>query len=95
MSSKKITTVIGTLIVILFCYISYRDTVITLQNLQKQQDQIKNLNIQYEKTNQDLDKTVELKSSSKTEIQKLQEEKEKLNAERQKLEYELTSGGDK
>ena len=94
MSSKKITTVLGMLIVILFCYISYQDTAITLRNLHEQQDQIKNLNIQYEKTNKDLDKTVELKSSSQIEIQKLKEEKDKLDKERQKLERELSSGGD-
>lgn len=93
MSSKQITTVLGTLIVILFCYISYQDTAITLRNLQEQQDQIKSLNIKYEKANKDLDKTVELKSNSQIEIQKLQEEKDKLDKERQKLERELTSGG--
>lgn len=64
-----------------------------MRNLQEQQDQIKSLNIQYEKTNKDLDKTVELKSSSQIEIQKLKDEKDKLDKERQKLERELTSGG--
>jgi len=94
MSIKKIITVLGIAIVIVFGYISYADAVSTGQKLQEQQHKIENLNIKYEKTTKELDKAIELKTNSQEEVKKLEQEKKLLDEERQKLQNELQARAD-
>lgn len=89
MSSKRITIVLGTLIVIIFGYMGYTDAVRTWQNLQEQENRIDNLNTEHRKLDQKLDKTTETKEKSQEEVQKLEQEKNKLEKERKRLEKEL------
>lgn len=89
MRGKRITIVLGTLVVMTLGYIGYSDAVRTWQNLQEQKNQIEQLNTKYEELDQELGKTVETKQKSQEEIQKLEQEKQELEQERQKLEREL------
>lgn len=89
MSSKRITIVLGTLLIAIFGYIVFTDAVRTWQNLQNQKTEIQNLNTKYEDLNLELDKTVETKQKSQEEVQKLEQEKQQLEQERQRLEKEL------
>ena len=89
MSSKRITIVLGTLLIAIFGYIVFTDAVRTWQNLQNQKTEIQNLNTKYEDLNLELDKTIETKQKSQEEVQKLEQEKQQLEQERQRLEKEL------
>lgn len=92
MSIKKTITVLGIVAVIAFGYISYKDAVRTWQNLQERKRQVHELNIKYQAVNTELGNTVDQKSISETEIQKLEQEKLKLDADRLKLETSLQQG---
>lgn len=89
MNSKRITLVIGTLIIIIFGYIVCVDAVRTWQTIQDQKNNIKVLNDQYKKLDQKLDSTIDTKKKSEDEVKKLELEKQKLETERQRLEKEL------
>ena len=89
MSTKRITIVLGLILVATIAYIGFQDAVRTWQNLQNQKQQIETLNTEYKKLDQELDHTKESKQKSQEEVQKLEEEKNKLEQERQRLEKEL------
>lgn len=89
MSSKRVTIVLGLLVIGIFGFIAYRDAVGTWQNLQEQERQLQNLNVEHQELNKQLDSTIESKEQSQEEIQKLEQEKQNLEQERQRLEKEL------
>lgn len=89
MSTKRITIVLGLILVATIAYIGFQDAVRTWQNLQNQKQQIETLNTEYKKLDQELDHTKESKQKSQEEVQKLEEEKKKLEEERLQLEKEL------
>ena len=89
MSTKRITIVLGLILVATIAYIGFQDAVRTWQNLQNQKNSIEQLNTEYKKLDQELDHTKESKQKSQEEVQKLEEEKKKLEEERLRLESEL------
>lgn len=93
MSSKRVTTVLGTLAVLTFGYIAYTDAVRTWQGLQDQKNNIQNLNDQYLELNRKIDETVDIKQQSQDEVRLLEEEKQTLEQYRQELESELQAVG--
>ena len=89
MSTKRITIVLGLILVATIAYIGFQDAVRTWQNLQNQKNSIEQLNTEYQSLDKELDHTKESKQKSQEEVQKLEEEKKKLEDERQRLEKEL------
>lgn len=89
MSSKRIITVIGLLIVGTFGYIAYTDGVSIWQNLHKQEQEIQQLNVEYEELDKELEQTVEVKEKNQEDVDELEQEKQQLEEERKKLEAEL------
>lgn len=89
MSSKRITLVLGALVVIAFGYIGFMDAVRTWQNLQEQNTQIETLNTEYNKLDKELDNTAEASQQGQEEVKNLEQEKQRLEEERIKLEQEL------
>ena len=89
MSTKRITIVLGLILVATIAYIGFQDAVRTWQNLQNQKNSIEQLNTEYKKLDKELDHTKESKQKSQEEVQKLEEEKKKLEEERLRLESEL------
>lgn len=89
MRSKRITIVIGTIIILAFGYIVYTDAVRTWQSVLDQKNNIQNLENQYKQLNQKLDDSIDIKKQSEDEVKKLEKEKQELEVQRQKLESEL------
>lgn len=89
MSSKIITTVIGTLLVGSFSYIGYHDAVRIKHHLQAQTQQISTLHVESAKLDTALTQTKATKDQSQQEITKLEQQTQDAAAERAKLEAEL------
>lgn len=89
MSSKRITIVVGIIIIGIFGYIGYSDAVRTWNDLQEQEIQIEQLNTQYEELDIKLDETIETNEKTQEELEQLEKEKQELEEERQRLEQEL------
>lgn len=89
MSSKLITTVIGTLLVGSFTYVGYNDAVSIKQHLQAQTNKISTLHTESAKLDTELTKTAQTKEQSQQEITQLEQQTQDASAERTKLEAEL------
>lgn len=89
MSSKIITTVLAAAIVGPFAFFAVQDAVSIKQHLQEQSVHIEKLNTEYKQLDKELNKTVEVKEQTVTEVQKLEQEANDTAAERAKLEAEL------
>lgn len=97
MSVKRITIVLIALGVIAgFIYLGVQDAVKTKDNLEFQkvqlksrQTEIKELNMKYERLNQDLNKASEQKETDKAEVERLQKEKNELEQQKLDLERQL------
>lgn len=89
MSSKRITIVLGTLLIAVIGYFGYQDAVRTWQTLQEQQSTINTLNQEYDALNNELDETQETKQKSQEEVDRLEQEKRDLEQKRQELEKQL------
>jgi len=65
MSTKRITIVLGLILVATIAYIGFQDAVRTWQNLQNQKNSIEQLNTEYKKLDKELDHTKESKQRVK------------------------------
>lgn len=95
MCSKRITIVLGLVLVAAIAVVGYQDAVRTWQNLQKQQNHIEALGQQTKTLDKELDSVKELKTKSQAEVRKLESEKNNLEKERQRLEKELQAKAEK
>lgn len=99
MGVKRITTVLLALVILSgFTFIGIKDAVKTSDNLELQKielnsksTEIKQLNVQYEKLNQQLDNASTQKNVSEEEYKRLQDEKVKVDKEREELRKQLQS----
>lgn len=89
MSSKRITIVLGVLVIGFFGSLAYMDAVRTWQNLQEQATQIEELKTQSNELDEQLEKTIETQEQSQEELDKLEQEKKELEEEQKRLEAEL------
>lgn len=99
MSVKRITIVLASLALLTgFVGVGVRDAVRTKDSLdlqkielQSRQSEIKQLELQYNQLNNDLDKAAKDKGQNEAEIQRLQEEKQELEQQKRDLERQLQS----
>lgn len=89
MCTKRITIVVGLVLVVLLGYIGYSDAVRTWQNLQDQKNHIEQMSNRYQELNEELDSTKETEKKSQEQVDKLEQEKKALEEKRSKLEAEL------
>ena len=89
MRSKIITTVMTLAVVGPFAYVATADAVSIKQHLHEQNTQIEQLSTESVKLDKELDKTVEIKTQSQAEVEKLEQETNEVLNERQRLEAEL------
>lgn len=97
MSVKRITLVLASLILVSgFIFLGVKDAVKTKDRiefrkveLKSKQTEIKELNVKYEKLNNELDNAAEQKDVNQAEIERLNKEKEELNKQKSNLEAQL------
>lgn len=89
MSSKIITTVIGTLLLTPFVYVGYHDAASIKQHLQAQSQHIQQLSTESAHLDTELAKTKETKVISQQAVDKLEQQTQDAIKQRQQLEAEL------
>lgn len=91
MSSKRITIVLGTILVAFTATVGYKDAVRTWQTLQENEQRIESLNTEYEQLTDELDTTERTQEQSQEEVDTLEQRRQELELKRQELEKKLQS----
>lgn len=89
MSSKLFTTVLALATIVPFGYYAAQDAVRVTDTLREQTSTIKQLTVESEKIEKDLEVKQEVKQQTEQEVVKVEQEVNDMVSERQKLEAEL------
>jgi uncharacterized protein HemX len=90
MSSKRITIVVGIVLVLALGAVGYNDAVGTWRAQQEQEQTIEQLDQKEEQLDNEIDETKETQEKSQEEVKTLEQEKSELEKKKQELEEQLS-----